>query len=128
VIQRAVDKIEAAALGQYIEGHIDFPDHTNVGFITKKCKNDVELVVWERGVGLTNACGTGACAAVASLAQAGLIDSGSSIRVNQCGGTLVVQADKVDEGGGAQKWNIRMRGPAKHVLDGYYSLPFGEIL
>jgi len=67
-------------------------------------------VVWERGAGLTMACGTGACAAVAVASAKGLVPRGASIAVRLPGGQLDVTVD--------ERGHAIMRGPARHVFSG----------
>ncbi len=71
----------------------------------------IDLRVWERGVGETLACGSGACAAVVAGIRRGLLDS--PVRVNMRGGSLVVAWD----GDGTQ---VRMTGPAATVFEGVW--------
>ncbi len=75
-------------LGPLIEGHPRFPDKTNVGFAEYKTRDHIALRVFERGVGETLACGTGACAAVVSGIRRGLLDR--EVRVSVPGGELMV--------------------------------------
>ena len=75
-------------LGPAIERHERFPERTNVGFMAIRGRDDIDLRVFERGVGETLACGTGACAAVVAAQQAGHVDH--EVNVNLPGGQLVV--------------------------------------
>ena len=59
-----VDRADVAGLGPLIEAHADFPQRTNAGFMQVVSRDTIRLRVFERGVGETMACGTGACAAV----------------------------------------------------------------
>lgn len=86
-----VDSIASAdvdRLGPAIEEHPRFPEATNVGFLCIDDRTNVELRVWERGVGETLACGTGACAAVVSGRLLGLLDDDVTVRLP--GGQLMV--------------------------------------
>jgi len=86
-----VDSIASAdvdRLGMAIEEHTRFPAATNVGFMCINDRSTVELRVWERGVGETLACGTGACAAAVAGQRLGLLDD--EVRVRLPGGQLVV--------------------------------------
>lgn len=86
-----VDSIAAAdvdRLGPAIEEHPRFPARANVGFLCIVDRSNVELRVWERGVGETLACGTGACAAVVVGALLGLLDDEVTVRLP--GGQLMV--------------------------------------
>jgi diaminopimelate epimerase len=86
-----VDSIAAAdvdRLGMAIEEHTRFPESTNVGFMSILDRSTIELRVWERGVGETLACGTGACAAAVAGQRLGLLDE--EVQVRLPGGQLVV--------------------------------------
>ena len=79
---------DVGGLGALIECHERFPERCNVGFMAIRDRGEVDLRVFERGVGETLACGTGACAAVVAARQLGLVDD--RVRVNLPGGQLVV--------------------------------------
>jgi diaminopimelate epimerase len=86
-----VDTIAVAdidRLGPAIERHDRFPAATNVGFMAIQDRANIDLRVYERGVGETLACGTGACAAVVAGQQLGLLDERVAVRLP--GGQLVV--------------------------------------
>ena len=86
-----VDDVDVAPvdeLGPQIEHHERFPQGTNVGFMHINDRQNISLRVHERGVGETAACGTGACAAVASGQCLGLLDE--AVRVHLPGGQVVV--------------------------------------
>jgi diaminopimelate epimerase len=100
---------DAEAVGPRVATHADFPQGTNVEF-ARIASRGVDLVVWERGVGITLACGTGACATVAVACAKGLLPTGEPIEVRLPGGALEVT---IAEGGRAT-----MRGPARHVFSG----------
>ncbi|MBS3942455.1 MAG: diaminopimelate epimerase [Actinobacteria bacterium] len=76
-------------LGPMVETHAAFPAKTNVEFAQVVDRGRVRLRVWERGVGETAACGTGACAAVVALHRAGDVDD--EVAVDLPGGTLTVR-------------------------------------
>ncbi len=96
-------------LGPAIETHPRFPERVNVGFMAVRNRGEIDLRVWERGVGETLACGSGACAAVVAGRQQDLLDS--TVSVNLPGGTL--QVDWAGEGE-----PVRMTGPAITVFQG----------
>ena len=108
----AVDNIDNApvtTLGPQIETHADFPKRVNVGFAQFTSPSEIQLRVWERGVGETQACGSGACAAVAVGRRQGRLDE--RVRIHLPGGTLSVSW----AGPGEPVW---MTGPASYVFDG----------
>ena len=86
-----VDDVGAApvtSLGPLIEHHDRFPQQTNVGFMRVVDKSTIDLRVHERGVGETQACGTGACAAVVAGQRLGLLNTDVTVRLP--GGEVVV--------------------------------------
>lgn len=103
---------EIHVVGPRVATNAHFPAGTNVEFAAFK-QGEVDLIVWERGVGVTLACGTGACATVAVGAAKGLVSRNEPIRVNLPGGGLHVT---VQEDG-----RVIMRGPARHVFSGEVS-------
>ena len=82
---------DAASWGAAIEKLPVFPMGINVNFVTQIDKNTIHLIVWERGVGLTPACGTGAAGTAAASLVRGLIDGAQPITVVQAGGLLVIE-------------------------------------
>lgn len=84
----SVEMAPVQDLGPKIEHHERFPEQTNVGFMSITDRTNIELRVHERGVGETKACGTGACAAVVSGQQLGLLDAEVNVRLP--GGQVVV--------------------------------------
>ncbi|WP_332812092.1 diaminopimelate epimerase [Sphingomonas sp.] len=99
--------VDAARLGPLIERDPLFPQRVNVNFASID-SDAIKLVVWERGAGLTQACGTGACATAVAAIRRKLVRS--PVPVHLPGGTLVIDWSP----GGP----IRMRGPAAHVYSG----------
>ncbi len=105
----------AKTLGPSLETRGDFPKRCNAEFAHVHDRNHIELVVWERGVGITQACGTGACATVVAACKAGHCDLKSEVRVSLPGGDLWITALDKDAG-------VLMRGPAKQVFRGHVDL------
>lgn len=81
-----------AEVGPHIESHPDFPDRINAEFIAIVNRREIDFRVYERGSGITFACGTGACAAVASSIRKGVTDS--TVRVHLLGGHLDIEMTK----------------------------------
>jgi diaminopimelate epimerase len=96
-------------LGPRIATHAAFPRGTNVEFACV-LGDGIDLVVWERGVGITMACGTGACATVAVACEKALAARGRPVTVRLPGGRLEVTVG--DDG------RTTMRGPARRVFSG----------
>lgn len=98
-----------AELGPQIECHPDFPEKVNAGFMEILSRREIKLRVYERGVGETQACGSGACAAVVAGIRQDLLDS--SVTVYLRGGQLDIQW----QGEGQA---VTMTGPATTVFQG----------
>ncbi|MFN9009616.1 MAG: diaminopimelate epimerase [Hyphomonadaceae bacterium] len=77
------------AVGPMIEYHPLFPERTNVGFAEIVARDHIRLRVWERGAGLTKACGTGACAALVAAVRRRLCDRSAKVQVD--GGVLQIE-------------------------------------
>ncbi len=104
-----VDAANVAGIGAGIERHEKFPERANVGFMQVIARDHVALRVFERGVGETRACGSGACAAVVAGRRLELLDE--RVRVDLPGGSLTVSW----AGDGAP---VYLLGDAIHVFDG----------
>ncbi|MFM8542740.1 MAG: diaminopimelate epimerase [Chakrabartia sp.] len=102
------DAIDLARLGPMIETDPLFPHRINVNVASLAGPNHLTLRVWERGAGLTQACGTGACATAVAALRRDLVTS--PVRVSLPGGNLHIEWA---EGG-----SILMTGPATHVFTG----------
>ncbi|HTP28037.1 MAG TPA: diaminopimelate epimerase [Anaeromyxobacteraceae bacterium] len=102
----------AARLGPLIERAV--PGGVNVGFAALR-DGVLGLVVHERGAGLTDACGTGACAAVAAAVKSGLLGAGRTVEVELPGGSLDIAVD-------ADLSGVLMRGPAERSFQGVFEL------
>jgi diaminopimelate epimerase len=98
-----------AELGPLIENHARFPARVNAGFMQIVSRNEINLRVFERGVGETLACGTGACGAVVAGRLRGLL--GEKVKVNLPGGSL-----QIEWPGEGQP--VIMTGPAVTVFHG----------
>ena len=96
-------------IGPLIERHERFPERVNVGFLQVLSPNRVRLRVFERGVGETSACGSGACAAVVAGRLQGLIDE--NVEVELRGGNLRLSW-------AGDNASIKMTGPACRVYEG----------
>lgn len=114
VIQvESVHTAEVEILGPVLESHERFPERVNVGFMEVVNANHIRLRVYERGAGETQACGSGACAAVAIGIQQGLL--ANRVKVDLPGGSLDISWD----GPGTP---LYMTGPTSHVYDGVLQL------
>jgi len=102
-----------ATLGPLLESHDDFPERANIGFAQIADRSRLILRVYERGAGETEACGSGACAAMIIARQQGWVDD--SVTVKLRGGML-----RISWKGEAEP--VWMTGPATHVFDGQITL------
>jgi len=89
-----VDRINLAEVGPEIEKDPLFPQRVNVSFAQIIDRSMVKMRVWERGIGETAACGTGACAVAVAAVENGLCNPDADIDVQLPGGTLVVRYEK----------------------------------
>ena len=108
-----VNDIENAPIrevGPALEHHKEFPEGVNVEFVQIISPNELRMRVWERGSGITMACGTGACATVMAAITKGVCERETPISVYLDGGTLKIQVDYDN--------NVTMTGPATTVYEG----------
>ncbi|MEM8615471.1 MAG: diaminopimelate epimerase [Pseudomonadota bacterium] len=92
------------AIGPLVEWHPIFPEGVNVGFAEIRDRGTIRLRVWERGAGLTKACGTGACAALVCAARAGKTDREAKLILD--GGELLIHWDEATD-------RVMMTGPVE---------------
>ena len=104
-----IDTNQASILGACLSTHKRFPEGTNVGFMQVIDPQTIRLRVYERGVGETLACGSGACAAVAVGRRLGLLQE--RVMVSQPGGSLTIDWQ-------GPQTPVIMTGPATKVFDG----------
>lgn len=105
-----VDTAPVARWGEAIESNEQFPERVNVGFMQVLDEGHIRLRVYERGAGETQACGTGACAAVVAGVRLGLLQAASQIRVSLPGGDLHIEWQPGDD--------VMMTGPVQTVFEG----------
>ena len=104
-----ITRINLPEIGPELENHPLFPDRTNVEFAQIVSKDTIRMRVWERGSGITQACGTGACATAVAAFINGLTGRKSDIIMD--GGTVTIEWDEISG-------HILMTGPATKVFDG----------
>jgi diaminopimelate epimerase len=112
IIVDDVEAIDLKTVGPLIEHNPEFPDRTNVEFVEVRDKQTVRMRVWERGSGITMACGTGACATLAVCVARG--KTGRSATVKMDGGDLSISLDKNNR--------LQMTGNAVTVFKGEISI------
>ena len=111
-----VDDAESApvaSLGPRIEAHPMFPRRTNVEFVTVYDRSRLRMRVWERGAGITLACGSGTCAVVAAAHRRGMIERTAEVQLD--GGVLAVEIRESDG-------HVLMTGPAALPYSGEIDL------
>lgn len=104
---------KAKEIGPRLERHAWFPRRTNVEFAEPVSGREINLVVWERGAGLTLACGTGACATAVAAALGSYTEFDREVKVNLPGGSLYITVPK-------DLSRVWMRGPATFVFAGQF--------
>ena len=105
-----VDKVALDRIGTKFEHHPAFPDGVNTEFVQVLSENKVRMRVWERGSGITMACGTGACATAAAAIAKGYCSFNSPITVILDGGPLTIFVE--------ENYAVTMRGPAEFIYEG----------
>ena len=106
-----LDIVPLSEIGPLIETHDLFPQKTNVHFVKLLSKDEIEMITWERGAGITLACGTGAISCVITAFKLGLVDE--KVLVHLPGGDLKIEVYKKEGQIGGF-----MEGDAVHVFDG----------
>lgn len=104
-----IDTIDIARYGEVMERDSNFPERCNIEFAQILSDGAIRTRVWERGSGITMACGTGACATAVAAALTGRASRRSEIRMD--GGTLQIEWRSADN-------HVYMTGPAEIVFDG----------
>lgn len=108
-----VDQVDIPNIGPRLENHSLFPEKANVEFVQMVNPQEMIFRVWERGSGITYACGTGACAAVVAAVLNGLGER--RMTVHLLGGDLEIEWRESDQ-------HVYMTGPAVEVFTGEYPL------
>jgi diaminopimelate epimerase len=108
-----LDVVDLGKIGPMLEHHHLFPERVNITLARVDARDHVTIRVWERGAGLTLACGTAACAVMAAGARIKIIDR--KARITLPGGDLFMEARESDE-------HILMTGPVTYEFDGVLPL------
>ncbi len=109
-----IEKIPLEELGPAIEKHSAFTNGVNVEFVQVTEDNKLRMRVWERGSGITMACGTGACASTAAAVSKGYCGFCTPVSVILDGGTLETYVD--------ENCRVMMTGPAESVYEGEFDV------
>ena len=107
------DDVPLGEIGPKIEKHPAFQDGVNAEFVSLRADGGLRMRVWERGSGITMACGTGACASASAAVSKGLCRAGKRIPVLLDGGTLDIEV--------SPDFAVTMTGPAEFVYEGEIS-------
>jgi diaminopimelate epimerase len=111
IVCTKLTKAEIVKHGSEIENHPMFPNRINVQFAKVISRNEVEILIWERGAGYTLASGSSSCAVAAVMVKKGLTDRKLTLKMP--GGILQIEIDEA--------WNIRMEGEVREIASGYLS-------
>jgi diaminopimelate epimerase len=109
-----INKAPLHSLGPVIEKDAMFPDWVNAEFVESISENEMHFRVWERGSGITQACGTGACAAAVAAILNGKSKKNTDITVHLAGGDLIINWQNDGD--------VLMTGPAEVICTGEYLL------
>ena len=109
IFSEEINGISLEETGRELEFHPRFPERANIEFCHVTARDRMEIRVWERGVGETLACGTGACATAVACVLNGKTDD--EVTVKLLGGDLIIRFDRENN-------KVYMTGPAKVVFDG----------
>ena len=113
IFSKPEDKLDIKTIGEYFNQPDQFESGINVSLAVIESTTSIKLQVYERGSGLTTACGTAACAAVAMGKQLGQLEP--TVTVIQPGGNLIISWPN-------QQKDLMMSGGANHVFDGCWAI------
>jgi diaminopimelate epimerase len=111
----ALDEAECRRVGPLLERHAAFPNRTNVQFARVLKRDEMEILIWERGAGYTLASGSSSCGAASAAVRNGLCAHGR-VTVRMPGGTLAVDV--------RPDWSLRLEGPVEEVCTGTMTREF----
>ena len=109
IFVKDIATVDLPAIGPKLENHPLFPGRVNVEFAQLTGKNKIRMRVWERGSGITMACGTGACATAVAAITKGM--TGRKTEIEMDGGTLTIEWDE-------KTGHVMMTGPAEIAFEG----------
>jgi diaminopimelate epimerase len=104
-----VDAVELERIGPQLERHERFPRRINVHIVQRLGEDELKMRTWERGSGITLACGTGAAAVHVAAVRQGVV--GRSSKINLLGGPLQLEWDEATK-------HVFKTGPARFICDG----------
>lgn len=109
-LEQELSEADFTKFGPEFENHDYFPQKTNVEFVTQISQNHLKVRVWERGVGETLACGSGACAVGVIALKKNIAKKGEEVQISFKGGDIFISLNQNDE--------IIMKGDAKKIFYG----------
>lgn len=115
LLNEDVENFDLTKYGRILEKHEAFPGGCNIEFVNLRKDASARMRVWERGSGITLACGTGACATAAAIISQDL-NATKSLSVEMDGGTLQIEWEGTGE-------RLYMTGPAESVFEGTVRIP-----
>jgi diaminopimelate epimerase len=115
VFVKELDDAECRRLGPLIERHPAFPNRINVQFAKVLARDEIEILIWERGAGYTLASGSSSCGAASAAVKNGLCKHGR-VTIRMPGGTLAVDV--------RPDWSLRLQGPVEEVCTGTITQEF----
>jgi len=118
ILKEELDETEIKRYGSDIENHPMFPNRINVQFAKVVSRNEVEVMIWERGAGWTLASGSSSCAVAATMVKRGLTERDLTIKMP--GGILHIEIEN--------DWSIRMTGEVREIASGVLSAELIEDL
>jgi len=116
-VDEKIDDVELTKLGSHFEVDPLFPNKTNVEFVQILSPNHVRMRVWERAAGITQACGSGACAVAVAAIRRGLTERKMTVTLD--GGDLIINWPSDDA-------PVHMTGPVAYVFDGELAFDLGQ--
>lgn len=111
VLMDNLDEAEIKEYGPLIENHPMFPNRINVQFVKVLSRNEVQILIWERGAGYTLASGSSSSAVASAMVKKGLVDK--QVTIKMPGGELKIELN--------DDWNIRMTGEVREICSGVLS-------
>jgi len=118
IIRKELDVNEIMKYGSIIENHNIFPNRINVQFVEINKKSEANILIWERGVGFTNASGSSSCAVAAVLKKLNYIDN--QVIIKMPGGSLDIEID--------DNYSLTMTGRVQQIAEGHFSAEFVDLL
>ena len=118
----ALNQVDIAEIGRKLELHPMFPERANIEFVAKTGQDKLRMRVWERGAGITEACGSGACAVAVAAIMRGM--TGRDVSITLDGGMLQLSWPETGDFAG----HVIMTGPVSYVARGILSDEISKLI